>query len=42
LLRLDHIFLSKGLRCLDCTALRTPLAHLASDHLPLLATIERS
>lgn len=42
LLRLDHIFLSKGLRCLDCTALRTPLARLASDHLPLLATIERS
>lgn len=40
-LRLDHIFLSKGLRCLDCTALRTPLARLASDHLPLLAVVER-
>lgn len=41
LLRLDHIFLSEGLRCLDCTALRTPLARLASDHLPLLAVLER-
>ncbi|WP_249691057.1 endonuclease/exonuclease/phosphatase family protein [Stappia sp. WLB 29] len=41
LLRLDHIFLSKGLRCLDCTPLRTPPARLASDHLPLLAVLER-
>ena len=42
LLRLDHIFLSKGLRCLDCSVLRTPLARIASDHLPLLAVLERA
>lgn len=41
LLRLDHIFLSKGLRCLDCSALRTPVSRIASDHLPLLAVLER-
>lgn len=40
LLRLDHIFLSGRLRCLDVEVLRTPLARIASDHLPLLARLE--
>lgn len=40
LLRLDHIFLSGRLRCLDVEVLRTPLSRIASDHLPLLARLE--
>ena len=38
-LRLDHIFLSEGLEVLEVRALSTPLARMASDHLPLLAVI---
>ncbi|MBI1291370.1 EEP domain-containing protein [bacterium] len=38
-LRLDHVFLSSGLRCIDARPVRTPLARVASDHLPLRATI---
>ncbi|TNM61353.1 endonuclease/exonuclease/phosphatase family protein [Aliirhizobium smilacinae] len=40
LLRLDHIFASKEIAVLNAEVISTPLARLASDHLPLLATIE--
>lgn len=40
LLRLDHIFVSKGITVADAATISTPLAKLASDHLPLLSTIE--
>ncbi|MDO1584228.1 endonuclease/exonuclease/phosphatase family protein [Rhizobium oryzicola] len=39
LLRLDHIFVSESLRLRSVEAVRTPLARLASDHLPLLAEV---
>lgn len=35
--RLDHIFASRGLRCLGADVLKTPLTRIASDHLPLVA-----
>ncbi|TWD48903.1 endonuclease/exonuclease/phosphatase family metal-dependent hydrolase [Agrobacterium vitis] len=37
LLRLDHLFCDNGVELLDMAVLSTPLARLASDHLPLLA-----
>lgn len=40
LLRLDHIFVSKEVAVMGVDVAATPLAKLASDHLPLLATIE--
>jgi endonuclease/exonuclease/phosphatase family metal-dependent hydrolase len=40
LLKLDHIFLSDGVRAISAEVISTPLAKQASDHLPLLATIE--
>ena len=40
LLRLDHIFVSKGVAVVDVEVISTSLARIASDHLPLLATIE--
>lgn len=40
LLRLDHIFVSGGPRILTAEAISSPLAKRASDHLPLLATVE--
>jgi endonuclease/exonuclease/phosphatase family metal-dependent hydrolase len=39
LLRLDHVFLSPGLRCVEARPVLTPLSRVASDHLPLLVTI---
>jgi endonuclease/exonuclease/phosphatase family metal-dependent hydrolase len=39
LLRIDHVFLSPGIEVLRVETLRTPLARLASDHLPLLVEI---
>ena len=39
-LRLDHMFLSEGLEVLDVRALSTPLARVASDHLPLVAVVQ--
>lgn len=38
-LRLDHIFVSKGIRTLDAAVHSDILARVASDHLPLLATL---
>jgi endonuclease/exonuclease/phosphatase family metal-dependent hydrolase len=40
LLRLDHIFASKEVSVTGVEVIANPLAKLASDHLPLLATIE--
>ncbi len=36
--RLDHIFASRGLTCVEAQVIETPLARRASDHLPLVAT----
>ena len=36
LLRLDHVFVSRSIEVLKAEAIRTPLARIASDHLPLL------
>jgi endonuclease/exonuclease/phosphatase family metal-dependent hydrolase len=38
-LRLDHIFVSRSIEVLTASTLRTPLARLASDHLPLVAEL---
>lgn len=40
LLRIDHVFVSSDIDVVDASVLSTPLAKLASDHLPLMATIE--
>ncbi len=40
LLRLDHVFVADGPRIVTAEAISTPLTRLASDHLPLLVTIE--
>jgi endonuclease/exonuclease/phosphatase family metal-dependent hydrolase len=42
LLRLDHIFVSHHVRVVDASVPATPLTRMASDHLPLLATVEIS
>jgi endonuclease/exonuclease/phosphatase family metal-dependent hydrolase len=36
LLRLDHVFVSRSIEVLRAEVIRTPLARIASDHLPLL------
>lgn len=36
LLRLDHVFVSRSIEVLQAEVIRTPLARIASDHLPLL------
>jgi endonuclease/exonuclease/phosphatase family metal-dependent hydrolase len=40
LLKLDHVFVSDAVTVVDAAIISTPLAKLASDHLPLLATVE--
>jgi endonuclease/exonuclease/phosphatase family metal-dependent hydrolase len=40
LLRIDHLFVSAGVRVTSMRAAATPLARLASDHLPLVADVE--
>lgn len=40
LLRLDYIFVSPGLACQNVRVVNTPLARVASDHLPLVADLE--
>ncbi|TDK39618.1 EEP domain-containing protein [Rhizobium deserti] len=40
LLRLDHVFVSDEIRVVEVEAVSTPLTRRASDHLPLLATVE--
>ncbi len=36
ILRLDHVFVSRSIEVLNVDTIRTPLARIASDHLPLL------
>ena len=40
--RLDYIYVSPGIRVLNCFVRNDPLARVASDHLPVLATVEIS
>ncbi len=40
LLRIDHIFVSPGIIPVKTEVISTPLARRASDHLPVLATVE--
>jgi endonuclease/exonuclease/phosphatase family metal-dependent hydrolase len=42
LMRIDHLFLSPDLTVRGVAVPRTPLTRLASDHLPLLVTLELS
>jgi endonuclease/exonuclease/phosphatase family metal-dependent hydrolase len=39
LFRIDHVFVSREVKVRRAAVLRTPLARLASDHLPLLAEL---
>ena len=39
-IRLDYIYLSPGIRVLDCSVRNDRLARLASDHFPVIATVE--
>lgn len=38
--RLDHIYLSKQLHAIEAHVIKTSLTRVASDHLPLVATVE--
>lgn len=38
-LRLDHVFVSRSVEVLSVSTVRTPLARLASDHLPVVAEL---
>jgi endonuclease/exonuclease/phosphatase family metal-dependent hydrolase len=40
LLRLDHVFVSRSIRVIRVEAVRTPLARVASDHLPLMVEFQ--
>ena len=40
LLRIDHIFVSQEVRPVETQVISAPLARRASDHLPLLTTVE--
>ncbi|UFS69185.1 endonuclease/exonuclease/phosphatase family protein [Geomonas sp. RF6] len=40
MLRIDHLFISEGLAVRAVKVPRTPLTRVASDHLPLLVTVE--
>lgn len=40
LLRLDHVFANEHIRAVKIETIDTPLARRASDHLPLMATVE--
>ena len=41
-MRIDHIFISPDLAVMDIVVPRTPLTRAASDHLPLIASLELS
>lgn len=41
-IRLDYIYVSPGIRVLDCSVRRDRLALVASDHFPVQATVEIS
>ncbi|WP_114942867.1 endonuclease/exonuclease/phosphatase family protein [Microvirga calopogonii] len=40
MLRIDHVFVSRSVRVLRVETVRTPLARVASDHLPLLVEFQ--
>jgi endonuclease/exonuclease/phosphatase family metal-dependent hydrolase len=40
--RIDHVFVSAGIRVANVEAIRTPLARVASDHVPLAADLRLS
>jgi endonuclease/exonuclease/phosphatase family metal-dependent hydrolase len=40
--RLDYIYLSRAIRLLTCVVRNDPVAHIASDHFPVVATVEIS
>jgi endonuclease/exonuclease/phosphatase family metal-dependent hydrolase len=40
MLRIDHVFVSRAVRVLRVETVRTPLARVASDHLPLLVEFQ--
>ena len=40
MLRIDHVFVSREIRILRVETVRTPLARIASDHLPLLVEFQ--
>jgi endonuclease/exonuclease/phosphatase family metal-dependent hydrolase len=40
--RLDHIYVSPGIRIIDCTVRTDNLTKIASDHRPVIATVEVS
>jgi endonuclease/exonuclease/phosphatase family metal-dependent hydrolase len=40
MLRIDHVFVSRAIRVLRVETVRTPLARIASDHLPLLVEFQ--
>jgi len=39
-LRLDHIYVGPSIRVLDCRVLTDALTRVASDHRPVIATVE--
>jgi endonuclease/exonuclease/phosphatase family metal-dependent hydrolase len=39
-IRLDHIYLSRGIRVLDCRVRNDELTRIASDHRPVIASVE--
>jgi endonuclease/exonuclease/phosphatase family metal-dependent hydrolase len=39
-LRLDHIYVSGGIRVLDCRVRNDELARVSSDHRPVIASVE--
>ena len=39
-LRLDHVYVSDGIRVLDCWVRNDQLTRVASDHRPVIATVE--
>jgi endonuclease/exonuclease/phosphatase family metal-dependent hydrolase len=40
MLRIDHVFVSSGIRVTGVSAPFSPLARMASDHLPLIVDFE--
>lgn len=36
MIRIDHVFVSQSIKVLKTEVIRTPLARVASDHLPLV------
>jgi endonuclease/exonuclease/phosphatase family metal-dependent hydrolase len=39
-LRIDHVFVSRSIKVRRCEVIRTPLARVAADHLPLLVEFD--